>query len=187
MQRRGTRGATTFQGAVSPAGLISRLEPQKDPSPSSRQQRPAGDGRRGLPDCDRRKRKPLGCAARRDRQTRPVRHRGPFPFRGGVRPYLRAFDLFVLPSRWESLPISVLEAMACRVPVLASSVCGTPEAVVDGRTGRLIPSGDTRALASALEELLWDRDSRRTRQRGTKFGGVELHSRSNGARDGAAL
>jgi glycosyltransferase involved in cell wall biosynthesis len=49
--------------------------------------------------------------------------------------------------------------MACRVPVLASSVCGTPEAVVDGRTGRLIPSGETRALASALEELLWDRET----------------------------
>ncbi|MCW2967816.1 MAG: glycosyl transferase group 1 [Solirubrobacteraceae bacterium] len=77
-------------------------------------------------------------------------------FAGTSQPYLRAFDVFALPSRWESLPISVLEAMACDLPVVATDICGVPEAVRDGMTGRLIAPGSPEALADALQALMAD-------------------------------
>jgi glycosyltransferase involved in cell wall biosynthesis len=77
-----------------------------------------------------------------------------FPYRGAVGPYLAALDLFVLPSAWEALPLSLLEAMSCALPIVATAVGGTPEAVEDGLTGRVVPHGDEQALAGALHELL---------------------------------
>jgi glycosyltransferase involved in cell wall biosynthesis len=79
-----------------------------------------------------------------------------FPFEGPVAQYLAALDVFVLPSAWESFPLSVLEAMRCERAVLATSVGGIPEAVQDGVTGRLTPPGDAHALAEALVELFVD-------------------------------
>lgn len=81
-----------------------------------------------------------------------------FPFGGSTAPYIAAADLLVVPSRWESLPITPLEAMACGVPVLATAVGGMPEAVTEGRTGWLVPADDERALAASLRDLLADRD-----------------------------
>jgi glycosyltransferase involved in cell wall biosynthesis len=69
---------------------------------------------------------------------------------------LAVCDVFVLPSRFEGLPISVLEAMAAAKPVVATRVGGTDEVVVDGETGVLVPSGDPESLATALRLMLED-------------------------------
>lgn len=83
-------------------------------------------------------------------------------FPGRPEPALAAFDVYVLPSLWESLSIGVLEAMAASLPVVASDVGGTREAVRHGKTGLLVAPADPEALARALERLL---DSPPDRQR----------------------
>jgi glycosyltransferase involved in cell wall biosynthesis len=70
-------------------------------------------------------------------------------------------DVFVLSSRSEGLPVSVLEAMAAELPVVASDVGGLAELVVDRETGILVPPGDVSALAAALGRLIDDRELRR--------------------------
>lgn len=69
---------------------------------------------------------------------------------------MAAADIFVLPSSFEGLPMSVVEAMLCGLPVVASDISGPREQVVAGRTGLLVPPGDVRALARALGALARD-------------------------------
>ena len=64
--------------------------------------------------------------------------------------------VFVCPSEYEPLGIVNLEAMACGSAVVASAVGGIPEVVADGRTGLLVPPGDERALATAVNALIAD-------------------------------
>lgn len=67
-----------------------------------------------------------------------------------------ALDLYALPSRWEGLPMAILEAMAAGLPVVASSVGGVPTAIRHGQEGLLVPAEDDGALAQALDEVLSD-------------------------------
>jgi glycosyltransferase involved in cell wall biosynthesis len=76
--------------------------------------------------------------------------------RDDVPALIAAVDVLVLPSWIEGLPLVVLEAMAAGVPVVATAVGGTAEALVDGETGLLVPPRDVDALGRALDELLAD-------------------------------
>ena len=100
-------------------------------------------------------------------------------FRDDVKDLLRTFDLFVLPSLYEGLPNVVLEAMACGLPVVATAVDGTPELVVDGETGYLVPPRDPDALAEKINKLLGQPDladafGRRGRRRVEEHFSLEL-------------
>jgi glycosyltransferase involved in cell wall biosynthesis len=72
--------------------------------------------------------------------------------------FLEYATAFCLPSRTESFGIAILEAGAYRLPVVASRVGGIPEIVIDGETGLLVEPGDSEALASALNRVLFDRE-----------------------------
>jgi glycosyltransferase involved in cell wall biosynthesis len=89
-------------------------------------------------------------------------------FRSDVPQLIRSFDLFVLPSEHEGLPIALLEAMALGRPVVATRVGGTPEVVEDGATGALVPARDPRALADAVLALLADPARAKRRGRGAR-------------------
>ncbi|HEX3986537.1 MAG TPA: N-acetyl-alpha-D-glucosaminyl L-malate synthase BshA [Acidobacteriaceae bacterium] len=67
-------------------------------------------------------------------------------------------DLLLMPSEQESFGLVALEAMACRVPTIATRVGGVPELIEDGVNGRLFPVGDVEAMAGAAVDLLSDPD-----------------------------
>lgn len=73
---------------------------------------------------------------------------------------LSDLDVAVLTSRNEGTPMSLIEAAVAGVPVVATDVGGVRDVVSDGRTGLLVPAGDTAAVASALQRLLEDPDLR---------------------------
>lgn len=73
-----------------------------------------------------------------------------------VTPYLQAADLFVLPSAAEGLSLALLEALACGLPVIATSVGGNPEVIRHLETGWLTPPDDPLALTEAIVTLLED-------------------------------
>lgn len=79
--------------------------------------------------------------------------------RGDIPDLMAAADCLVLPSLFEGLPLSVLEAMAAGLPVVATRIGGTDEAVEDGRTGWLCEPGDAAALAQTLSVSLADRQA----------------------------
>jgi glycosyltransferase involved in cell wall biosynthesis len=81
--------------------------------------------------------------------------------RRDVRAFLSAYDAFVLSSRWEGLPRVVLQAMAAGLPVVATAVDGTPEAIDEGESGYLVAAGDVAALADRMLRIGRDRDAAR--------------------------
>ena len=83
-------------------------------------------------------------------------HHGVTPNSERLKVLFAEADLFVFPTRADCLPQAVLEAMAAGLPVITTAVAAIPEAVIDGETGKLVPVGEEKPLAEALEELISD-------------------------------
>jgi glycosyltransferase involved in cell wall biosynthesis len=77
--------------------------------------------------------------------------------RKDARALMGAADVVVMPSRWEGLPLTALEALASGTPLVATSVRGLRELLTDGENALLVPE-DPEALASAIRRLLDDRE-----------------------------
>lgn len=73
-----------------------------------------------------------------------------------IEPFLQRCDMLVMPSRWEGLGLSAIEAMRAGKAVIASRVGGLPEVVQDGVTGMLVAPGDAEALAQAIDTVRKD-------------------------------
>lgn len=97
-------------------------------------------------------------------------------YRTDIAALLAAADIFALPSHFEGLPMSVIEAMLCGLPVVASDIRGPREQVVDGVTGLLVPRRDASALAGALLRLAADPALRRGMGTAGRGRAVELYS-----------
>jgi glycosyltransferase involved in cell wall biosynthesis len=90
-------------------------------------------------------------------------------FRPDVLSLHKAFDVFVMSSVTEGLGTSLLDAMACGKPIVATSTGGIPEVVIDGQTGILVPPRDHDAMAAAIVKLLKDPQLR------ARMGAAGLH------------
>jgi glycosyltransferase involved in cell wall biosynthesis len=77
-------------------------------------------------------------------------------YREDIPALLAAADIFALPSHFEGLPMSVIEAMLTGLPIIATNIRGPREQVLDGETGLLVPSRNAPALAGALQRLISD-------------------------------
>ncbi|MDQ7830066.1 MAG: glycosyltransferase [Armatimonadota bacterium] len=137
-------------------GMIARLVPDKDPLTFVRAaagvavRRPAA---RFLVVGDGPLRREVEAESRRLGLSDRLRVTG---FRDDVPALLVGMDIIVLPSRWEGLPLAVLEAMALGKPVVCSRLPTLQEILDDGRAGVLVPPGDPWALADVLVELADD-------------------------------
>ncbi len=81
-------------------------------------------------------------------------------FRRDIADLLSKWDIYVQPSMWEGLCITVVEAMACGLPVIASKVGGIAESIVDGRNGFLVPQKVPSVLAARILQLIEHPDLR---------------------------
>jgi glycosyltransferase involved in cell wall biosynthesis len=68
--------------------------------------------------------------------------------------------VFVLPSFWEGVPVSLMEAMAMEIPCVSTFIAGIPELIQSGEDGLLVPASDAESLADAIEKLLGDPELR---------------------------
>jgi glycosyltransferase involved in cell wall biosynthesis len=98
-----------------------------------------------------------------------------------------AADVFCLPSWWEAMPLSVLEAMAAGLPVVATDVGDVSRAVSDGLTGAVVPVRNPDKLAAALEPILLDAELRRRMGAAGRARVVEMFSAEVTARAVSAL
>ena len=85
-------------------------------------------------------------------------------------------DLFVISSLSEGLPLPIIEAMACELPVIATHVGGNPEAVLNGKTGLLVEPGDVNMLAEAIIYILSHEEQRKSMGKFARKRAVELFS-----------
>lgn len=148
--RNAARDPTRSGDAVPVIGTVGRLAPQKDPMTAldvfvavrgrfpQAQFRWIGDG-------------PLRPVVEEQAAARGLG--SSFEVSGHVSDVpaeLSGLDVFVLCSRWEGLPRGLIEAMACRVPVVAMAVDGVPDVVVGGETGQLVSPGDVSGMVRAI-------------------------------------
>jgi glycosyltransferase involved in cell wall biosynthesis len=90
-------------------------------------------------------------------------------FHSDISPYMKSFDIFVLPSLSEGLSSAILEAMSASLPIVATEVGGIPELVTNGDNGLLVAPGDPAALAHSIQQLANSpHESLRMGQRGRK-------------------
>ncbi|GAA4455991.1 hypothetical protein GCM10023156_30730 [Novipirellula rosea] len=83
-------------------------------------------------------------------------------WRDDVDQLLPAFDLFVLPSLWEGMPLAILEALACGLPCIVTDIPGNRDLVEDGEDGFLLPTNDATTLADHLTTLLCNESLRKS-------------------------
>ena len=98
---------------------------------------------------------------------------------------MQASDVFVTASKSENMPLAVLEAMACGLPVLAVRSLGLAEIIEDGRNGMLLPPDDTEALAREAIALIKDdrlrvEQSRASRTLSARYSEKEITRRLEG-------
>ena len=82
-------------------------------------------------------------------------------FRSDIKAILSSLDILVLPSLLEGFPMIILEAMAMAKPIVASNIPGIREQIIDGKTGILVPTKDSNALATAITNILEDEQTAR--------------------------
>ena len=105
-------------------------------------------------------------------------------YRKDVRPYLKDFDLFVIPSNYpDPFPRSVIEAMAFSLPVVGFSIGGIAEAVEDGKTGFLCPQGDFQKIGESISILARDAGARSEMGRNSRRRVMEMCSASERTAD----
>lgn len=90
--------------------------------------------------------------------------------------YMIAADIFCLPSYREGFGMTIIEAAACGVPAVASRIYGITDAVVDDKTGLLIPAGDVAALTQALLRLIMNNGLRQQMGNEARIRALELFS-----------
>ena len=83
-------------------------------------------------------------------------------YRRDIPRFVKEIDLFVFPTLSEGFSRIILEAMAAQKPVVTTNVGGNTEAVLNGKTGYIVPLGDSFALAARINELVADKKKRKT-------------------------
>lgn len=78
-----------------------------------------------------------------------------------VHPWLRDADIFLLPSKYEGMPMTIIEAMGTGLPIVATAVGGVPDMLRDGESGLLVPCGEAE-ICAACEKLIASEELRRT-------------------------
>ena len=105
----------------------------------------------------------------------------------GARQYLPRIGAYVQSSITEGMPVSILEALAAGVPIVATSVGGVPDMLDNGRAGVLVPPHDTEGLANAMERVLLDPNERQRLSLAARQLSADRHSAERMAKDYARL